>query len=172
MSDSRKIRPENYRVSYYPPNLNTSEKPFEPQDKTHERTYKPPLNIKNRKRKNRYRILPLLITGYLVFFITIALGTLFWSIPAFITKQDVASSTILPLLIFLLAIFLSAFLISLIIKARSFIPATVFTVTVLMAVSFISQGNISPSGMLQKSVYSLVCAYIAYLAVKLINRKK
>lgn len=175
MKDFRKTRPDHYRINYYPPDIKAiDQQSAAPLEKPYERPARPGTNARTKRRtgsKNRYRILPLLISGYLVFFITILIGILIWSIPAFFSKQDIASATVLPLFIFLLAIFFAAYLVSYIIKARSFFPAFFLTSTIIFIVYFyIGPDNISLTGMILKAVYSIFSAYLAYLIVKLLTK--
>ena len=177
MTDSFKPGKDNYRISNLQQisglsdimSADTARKYKTDKDTVYQPSHKPYSKGKTRK----YRILPLVILGDIIFALLILLGIAIWSIPAFMSKQVIEESTVIPLLIYLFAIFLSSYMVSYIIKSKSFLPNFLLLLTFILYMVFVSgYKNIVITGLLLKSLYSLITAIAAFLLVKLLHKNK
>ncbi|MEG1501628.1 MAG: hypothetical protein RR396_06680 [Clostridiales bacterium] len=165
-------------LSYYSDrsSLETKQNIANDQQKAPSRSQRP-TNSTNRPRprrsKQRYRLLPVLLAGILFFGLTILLCGTLWGLIAYLFRTSVAGNDIIPLLIYFLAIFLSSFLVSLLINAKHKLPIVLLSITILLISCFFSGlGSISIKGLLIKTAITFITAFLPFLIVKKMSHKR
>jgi len=125
------------------------------------------VKTKRRKRLKKYRLIPLCITGIIVFLIVMFLGSIIWGSISYLRQIPVLSSVGIPLAIYLLALFCSSFFVSLFVKAKTPVFALFLAILLCLACWAVSgfEQAVLP-GLLLKACFSLVTAGIGFFLAR------
>lgn len=125
------------------------------------------VKMKRRKRLKKYQLIPLCIAGVVIFLIVMFLGGIIWGSISYIRQIPVLSSVVIPLAIYLLAVFCSSFFVSLFVRAKTPIFALILSILLCLACWAVSgfEQEVLP-GLLLKVAFSLIAAGLGYILAR------
>ncbi len=115
-----------------------------------------------------YRILPLVLAGLVFLILLVLICLLVWSLIAYYTQAPVSAEALWPRLIYLGGLFVTAALMTLLIKGGTVFPAAALSLTaaaVTLLLAGEGQATIAPA--LLKALLSLVAGVLGFTLAKL-----
>lgn len=125
----------------------------------------------SRRRKPKYRLIPLIILGIIIYVaLVLVLGLILGSV-AYFAKFNLENAIIVPFIIFQISLFISGLFVSILTRGKTIIP-TFFMTVILLAFSFYMSENITTKGILLKTAISLAVLLITFMIAKGTEKKK
>lgn len=125
----------------------------------------------SRRRKPKYRLIPLVILGIIIYAaLVLILGLILGSV-AYFAKFNLDNATIVPFIIFQISLFISCLFIAMLTRGKTIVPTFIITV-ILLAVSFYMSESITTKGILLKMAISFAVLLITFMIAKGAEKKK
>ena len=116
----------------------------------------------------KYRILPIIIFSLIMFAILCAVVILIWSLVLYAGKSTVSETSAIPAIIWLVILFISSVLMTLLTRGGTVIPALLLTViTVILSAIFAEAGSVTAGGFILKLIVSALVAAAGFSVAKL-----
>lgn len=121
------------------------------------------------RRRSPYRNVALALTGLVLYALFILIGSLIWGASVYMGEADAVNYTGWPLAIYLLAVFLASFLITLLSRGGTIYPSFALALAAAaLAILLSGEATIVFSGVLLKLLLSIVAATVGFSVGKII----
>lgn len=124
------------------------------------------------KQTKSYRSLPLFLLGLIIFAGFIIAFGLIWGLVSYSSQAPVEQAVAVPLLLFLLAIFLASLIVSLIVRGQNFTPSVLLALFAWVFSWVVAKGgHFSFGGFLLKLICALLAAGLPCFIVRFFRKR-